>query len=86
MLLGALAWIAARHLTADELARITSYNVCYTKLLRGLEVVVEGVELESHTKRLRGLSCDYAQGFFFGAPLASSDVPNFIAMTYSRES
>ena len=52
----------------------------------GLEVVVEGVELESEATRLRDLSCEYAQGFFFGAPLPPTDVPNFIAMTYSRES
>jgi diguanylate cyclase (GGDEF)-like protein/PAS domain S-box-containing protein len=52
----------------------------------GLEVVVEGVELESDATRLRDLSCEYAQGFFFGAPLPATDVPNFIAMTYSRES
>jgi diguanylate cyclase (GGDEF)-like protein/PAS domain S-box-containing protein len=52
----------------------------------GLEVVVEGVELESDATRLRDLSCEYAQGFFFGAPLPAADVPNFIAMTYSRKS
>ena len=50
-----------------------------------LDVVVEGVELESDAKRLRALSCEYAQGFFFGAPLPAADVPNFIAMTYSRK-
>jgi diguanylate cyclase (GGDEF)-like protein/PAS domain S-box-containing protein len=51
----------------------------------GLEVVVEGVEKESDAKKLRDLSCEYAQGFFFGAPLPAAEVPNFIAMTYARE-
>ena len=51
----------------------------------GLEVVVEGVEVEGDAKRVHALSCEYAQGFFFGASLPAADVPNFIAMTYSRE-
>ncbi len=49
-----------------------------------LEVVVEGVELESDATRLRDLSCEYAQGFFFGTPLPATDVPNFRRDRYLR--
>jgi EAL domain-containing protein (putative c-di-GMP-specific phosphodiesterase class I) len=72
-------------LAADEKAEAILSSMVKLVHELGMEVVVEGVELESDAKRLRGLSCEYAQGFFFGSPLASSDVPNFIAMTYSRE-
>ena len=50
----------------------------------GLQVVAEGVESEEDARRLRDLDCEFAQGFFFGAPLPAADVPGFIAMTYAR--
>ncbi len=35
----------------------------------GMDVVAEGVETEAHAESLRGLSCEYAQGFLYAAPL-----------------
>jgi EAL domain-containing protein (putative c-di-GMP-specific phosphodiesterase class I) len=35
----------------------------------GLEVIAEGVETESEAITLRGLSCDYLQGYLLGKPL-----------------
>ena len=50
----------------------------------GLDVVAEGVEDERDARRLRDLGCEYAQGYFFGAPLPASEVTSYIAMTYAR--
>jgi EAL domain-containing protein (putative c-di-GMP-specific phosphodiesterase class I) len=44
--------------------------------------VAEGVETSEEAVRLRGMSCEYAQGYFFGAPLPPADVLNFITMAH----
>lgn len=35
----------------------------------GMDVVAEGVETKAHATRLRKLGCEFAQGFFYAAPL-----------------
>jgi EAL domain-containing protein (putative c-di-GMP-specific phosphodiesterase class I) len=47
-----------------------------------LAVVAEGVETSEEAVRLRGMRCEYAQGYLFGAPLPPADVLNFIAMAH----
>jgi diguanylate cyclase (GGDEF)-like protein/PAS domain S-box-containing protein len=42
-------------------------------------VVVEGVEREADADWLRELGCEYAQGFYFAAPLPADEVVKFIA-------
>jgi EAL domain-containing protein (putative c-di-GMP-specific phosphodiesterase class I) len=39
----------------------------------GLDVVAEGVETAGARDLLENLGCDYAQGFLFAKPMASSD-------------
>ena len=39
----------------------------------GLSVVAEGVETAEQVQRLRLISCDYVQGFFFSRPLPEED-------------
>ncbi len=41
----------------------------------GLEALVEGVERAEDMEWLRGVGCDFAQGFLFGTPIALSDWP-----------
>lgn len=40
----------------------------------GLDVVAEGIETEAQRDILRGLGCEYGQGYLFAYPLNSSDV------------
>jgi diguanylate cyclase (GGDEF)-like protein len=51
----------------------------------GLDVVVEGVEREHDADRLADLGCEFAQGFFFSAPLPAADALAFIARHYRTE-
>jgi diguanylate cyclase (GGDEF)-like protein/PAS domain S-box-containing protein len=45
----------------------------------GLRVTAEGVETEEQAEDLRSLGCEYAQGFLFSRPLASTQVPGWLA-------
>jgi len=45
----------------------------------GLDVVAEGVEEPEAWNLLRQLGCDYAQGYLISRPLATADVPAFVA-------
>ncbi len=40
----------------------------------GLRVIAEGVETEIELQRLRGLGCEYGQGYLFSAPLAADQL------------
>ena len=44
----------------------------------GLQTVAEGVEKSSHVRILTSLQCEYAQGYFFAAPLSKRDAENLI--------
>ena len=53
----------------DENAAIVRTIVSMAKSL-GLDVVAEGVETTDQLTLLRGLGCEYGQGFFFSRPLS----------------
>ena len=44
----------------------------------GLSIVAEGVETEEQYKILKGLDCDYAQGFYFAKPMSSKKIEDLI--------
>ena len=50
-------------------------NLAY---ILGMEVVVEGVEIEEQKILLEEMGCDFAQGFFFSEPLPPEAVPGFL--------
>ena len=45
----------------------------------GLQVVAEGVETEEAWRQLRSMGCERAQGFLIAKPLASREVPAWLA-------
>jgi diguanylate cyclase (GGDEF)-like protein len=44
----------------------------------GLDVIAEGIETEAQLEILRGLGCEYGQGYLFAYPLNSQDVLNVV--------
>jgi diguanylate cyclase (GGDEF)-like protein/PAS domain S-box-containing protein len=51
----------------------------------GRSVIVEGVETEHDAQWVKGLGCDYAQGFCFSQPLPSGEALNFLAMHFDEK-
>jgi diguanylate cyclase (GGDEF)-like protein len=45
----------------------------------GMQVVAEGVETERQGELLRGLGCEYAQGYFFSRPLEADAAARWLA-------
>ena len=46
--------------------------------IMGMEVIAEGVESAEQAAVLRGMGCDYAQGYFFSRPLPAHEVERFL--------
>ena len=44
-----------------------------------LTVVAEGVETEEQFNYLKGLGCDYAQGFLLGKPMSAEDMTRYLS-------
>jgi EAL domain-containing protein (putative c-di-GMP-specific phosphodiesterase class I) len=44
----------------------------------GMRVVAEGIETEAQQDILKDLGCDVGQGFFFGRPVPSREVPSLV--------
>ena len=55
-------------LTAEEGEVIVRSTIALAHSL-GLEVIAEGIEHEAQLQRLRGLGCEYGQGFLFASPV-----------------
>jgi PAS domain S-box/diguanylate cyclase (GGDEF) domain len=44
----------------------------------GLEIVAEGAETAEEATALENLGCDFAQGYFFGAPMTADEIRKFV--------
>ena len=62
---------------ADENLQIVKTIVTLAGNL-GMEVIAEGVETEDQLDLLKGLNCQYAQGYLFSEPLDTTDAEMFI--------
>lgn len=49
----------------------------------GMDVVAEGVETREQLEILRGLGCQFGQGYFFSKPIDSQGAENFICNSYA---
>jgi EAL domain-containing protein (putative c-di-GMP-specific phosphodiesterase class I) len=49
-----------------------------------LRVVAEGVETAGEFEKLRSLSCDLGQGYYFAHPLPAKAVPSLLARSSTR--
>jgi EAL domain-containing protein (putative c-di-GMP-specific phosphodiesterase class I) len=66
------SFVATVHQRQDSLELVRAI-VSLARNLR-LEVIAEGVESEDQLAIVRGLGCDYAQGFLFSRPLRREDL------------
>jgi EAL domain-containing protein (putative c-di-GMP-specific phosphodiesterase class I) len=44
----------------------------------GMKVVAEGIQSLEHVAKLRGMGCEYGQGFFFSHPVDGDEVEELI--------
>jgi diguanylate cyclase (GGDEF)-like protein len=51
----------------------------------GMGVVAEGVETERQAGQLRGLGCEYAQGYLFSRPLAADAAERWLASRHAEQ-
>ena len=49
----------------------------------GMDVIAEGVETTQQLSQLKGLHCEYGQGYFFAKPLPGEEVQHLIAIAPS---
>ena len=70
------SFVSRAHADADD-ASIVSSTIDLGHNL-GLKVVAEGVEETETLSMLRGLGCDFAQGYLISRPLAPEAVADFV--------
>ena len=66
------AFVTAMDQTEDSLRIVKS--IAGLAIALGMTIVAEGIEEEHQTATLKGLGCDYAQGFLFARPQPASEV------------
>lgn len=64
---------------ADDLALCEAMIVMAHKL--GLQVIAEGVETAEQRDLLRGIDCDYGQGYLFSRPIAAEEFMGLLSVS-----
>ena len=62
----------------DESEEIVSAVISLAHSLR-MFVIAEGVETKEHIQKLKKLSCDYGQGYYFSKPLAAVGIDKLLS-------
>lgn len=70
------SFVRSMHTAKSDLA-IVAAIIAMSKAV-GMRVVAEGIEDERHNQILKDLGCDIGQGFYFGKPVPSHEVPALI--------
>ena len=70
-----------RQATALNDFRIIQSTVKLAQIL-GLKTVVEGVEDAAEVEKLKGMGCDYIQGYYFSRPLKREEFEEYLAQQH----
>lgn len=52
----------------------------------GMEIVAEGIELQGQVERLKGMKCEYGQGYFFSKPLSHEAATTLLTQEFPAPS
>jgi EAL domain-containing protein (putative c-di-GMP-specific phosphodiesterase class I) len=79
----------AREFVMDDLAEDGDWAFAHAIVMLGrtlqLEIIAEGIETPRQLDRLRGLGCDYGQGYLFGRATTAADLPALIGRIEARQ-
>jgi len=79
----------AREFVVDDAAGKGDWAFAHAIVMLGrtlqLEIIAEGIETPRQLERLRGLGCDYGQGYLFGRATIAADLPSLIDRIEARQ-
>jgi EAL domain-containing protein (putative c-di-GMP-specific phosphodiesterase class I) len=67
-----------RRVSTDPKDQAIARSIVAMADVLGYDVIAEGVETQEQFATIRRIGCPLAQGYLFGRPLQSSDVPGFL--------
>jgi EAL domain-containing protein (putative c-di-GMP-specific phosphodiesterase class I) len=73
---GGRAWSSRHRALVDGIVRLAR--------TLGLQVIAEGIETTADRDLLIDMGCRYGQGYLYSVPLASGDVPRWLAVAAAR--
>jgi EAL domain-containing protein (putative c-di-GMP-specific phosphodiesterase class I) len=54
-------------------------EICHMATSMGMRIIAEGIERQEQSDALRGVGCEYGQGYLFARPLSSADCEELLA-------
>ncbi len=68
-----------RDIVANQRARDMLAGIVYLARKLGLNVVTEGIENKEQVAYIRGIDCDFAQGYYYKKPMPADETEEFCA-------